>query len=135
MILVRPLDVSDLNHIYHSWLKSCRKTYANIDPREYYATYKREIEDILSRSEVAVACDPRDPGHIYGYVVYKKAGEALILHYAYTKGPFRRLGVFKSILKSLKSGDDPIAITHKNFRTENQLKSYKLIFRPELRRL
>jgi len=88
---LREMTADDRSFILSSWLKSYRDTdfARHISNDAYYAGQARLIDDLLDTSCVIVASDPEYPTSIYGYVVYKDN----ILHYLYTKYPFRRNGV------------------------------------------
>lgn len=100
---------------------------------DYFAHYRKLIADLLYKSITVVACDPQDPEFIYGYAVIRPIEDLKIIHYAYTKKPFRRFGVLKQILKSQDVNlADPIVITTK---APEYFKKYMTVYRPDLKEL
>jgi len=140
-IVLRELDrdnPSEVNFIYNSWLRSTwSDNITKHRKNDHFKIKTQEIDNALSKSEVAVACFKDDPNFIYGYVVYKHIKpDVLIVHYAYTKAPFRKYGVLKSILESMVTiKDDPIVITYINNKIEPNMETYRLVYKPELKGL
>jgi hypothetical protein len=83
-------------------LKSFRNANANkgIENTIYYSEHHKIIEKLLKRCDSVVACDVNDPANIYGFLVYERIQGILVLHYGYTKLPFRMLGVLRQMLES-----------------------------------
>lgn len=65
--------------------------------------YKGFIESILTYegTQILVAADPADESHAFGFVVFEQPS---ILHYVYTKAPFRNLEVATRLLQAALPG-------------------------------
>jgi ribosomal protein S18 acetylase RimI-like enzyme len=62
------------------------------------------VEGLLSRSTAIIACNPEDPDHIVGYIVFEDG----VIHWLYVKKPFRQRGIGRELL----------AIAYKDFADE-----------------
>jgi hypothetical protein len=136
-INIRPRIPSDDNFIYNSWLASMKGD--QLAPKsKFFGAYRDQVNDLLARCEVAVACDPQDETFIHGYIVYKKADGLNLVHWAYTKAPFRRLNVMTDLLKSVfqNLGSEQLVITYKHeSRYPKMYEKFKMVYRPEYRSL
>lgn len=105
-IYVRDAQESDLAFIFSSWLKSYRGGFQShmIENTIYYTEQHKLIERLLQRCTVQIACNPATPEDIFGYVVHERIDGIFVLHCAYIKHPFRRLGIFLTLLE--KAGFD-----------------------------
>ncbi len=134
-ISIREADQSDVSFIFSSWLKSFQLGAMTrfVERTIYFNEQHKLIERLLQSSTVLVACDPDDPGQIYGYLCYEQIEGIMCVHYTYTKQPFRALGVAKQLLE--KSGYDwqnsSGVYTH-HTRLGGNLSSYKynLVYHP-----
>lgn len=109
LITYRPAAAEERPFILNSWLRSWHGThYAGPLPdTEFYAAYHAAIEGLLSRPGTEALCAV-DAGaevgdhSLFGYLVVERgrapAPMQAVVHYAYVKEPFRRQGVFKSLL-------------------------------------
>jgi GNAT superfamily N-acetyltransferase len=83
----------DANFILSSWLKSHRDVgdvSAMTNP-VYFGGYRDECVEKLKRADVTIACSPRDPDCIYGWVCSAPGG----VHYIYVKHAYRQRGIAK----------------------------------------
>jgi len=72
------------------------------------------INSILSRSKCLVVADPLEPKLIYGFIIFEQGkGNFDILHYAYLRKDFRKLGLLKSLVSVIKT-KDYLSISHIN---------------------
>lgn len=91
-ILIRSADPDDHAFIYSSWLKSYlvdRPDTQHLRADIYYPSQHRVITGVLASQPVLIATPVDQPGVILAYLVH---GDAIVW-YAYTKQPFRRLGL------------------------------------------
>lgn len=112
---LRPPDLTDKNFIFNSWLKSYRSSDFAKDQCNavYYDNYKIIVENILKRSKIVVACNPQDYTQVYGYIVYEDLpADNLLVHFVYTKYTYRKFGVAKKLLVSIRRSNNPILISH-----------------------
>src|SRR5271165_681887 len=95
---IRLGNKEDLPFIFSTWLKSFRYSSSfakEIDNETYYKFHQQVIERILSRSpSIYIACDQLHPDTVFGYIVY----EGPVLHFAYVKKSFRKLGIARALL-------------------------------------
>jgi hypothetical protein len=119
----RPAERRDLALIMSSWLKSFKGShYAGPIPNDlYWDTYRLSLERILSRPAVRVwiAVNPGepDPEHeIYGWLAMEP-GAPPVVHYAYVKQAFRRMGVARSLFHA--AGVDTSQPFTYTFRTKD----------------
>ena len=91
-IVIRQASADDVALVTSSWLESHREQGDNrwMSNAVYFAVHRPRMVGILDRASVAVACNPDDAWHIYGWLAHHGA----VVHYAYTKHVFRRMGVF-----------------------------------------
>ena len=123
-IAIRAFDrLSDEDFVYSTWMKSFRdSSYARAIPTQLYNMGQRSrIYRVLEAKDtvVQIACDPNTEELIYGYMV---SAYPNVLHYVYTKGQYRKLGIAKALLAN-HIGKTTI-YTHKgDIRTEKLLKT------------
>lgn len=93
--VVRKASPADVPFVTNSWLKSFRSNphVAGIPNQVYYHQQHLILEKIVPQSMVLVACNELDPTQILGYLCAQIIHKNLVLHYFYTKGPFRRYGI------------------------------------------
>ncbi len=94
--------------------------------RMFQSFYCNIIDTILSDqlTQVLVACLKDDPNVILAYLVY----EPDVIHYAYTKGAFRRLGLAKALVQdSYRHHQIPIRLsfTHQTRMVRDIILKYK----------
>ena len=99
---IREAYPSETNFIYHSWIKSgFRSRVYEMIAKEIYTNAQHDvITHVLARANVIVAQELNKPENIYGYLIYQYVDGVFVVHYAYTKQIFRRLGVLASLLKA-----------------------------------
>lgn len=105
-IHIRHAIDQDVNFIYHSWLKSFRKSdFARpITDTVYFPEHHKLIENICVKdsTEMLVACNQDEPDQIYGYIVGELMEGIPCVHYIYVKHTFRGLGIGTRLLQCLK---------------------------------
>lgn len=110
IIEVRAGSPADTAYIFSTWMKHylhSSEFAKGMQEHIYYRYHHHVIERILARPvcQVLVATPHGDPGTIVGYLVAENVGGLSIVHYAYTKAPFRLHGVFSTLLR--EAGIDP----------------------------
>lgn len=122
-----------MGFILNSWLRSYRSTLREVPKETYFEAQEKAIRFLLSLPEVEilVATSPDDIEQILSYAVIERENSGDVIHWAYTKAPFRRMGLLKFLLKE---GDlTPKTYTHKSWITPRLAQKYKLTFNPFLR--
>jgi hypothetical protein len=134
--LIRSPELSDISFIYSSWLKSYKESDdACFSGHKYFLVQKKIIAEILEHSIVAIVCDPAKPGDIYSYAVYEILGEILVLHWIYTKYPFRGFGFAGDIIRAIYSNneiDETMVITHRGVSYSAVKSKFRHLYKPEL---
>lgn len=112
-ILVRKPVEDDIPFVMSSWLKSYSVSdFAKPIPRKiFFAKHHNLVESLFQRgAQIAIASLQEDTNVILGWI----CDESRILHYIYTKKPFRRLGICKTLI-----GDKKYDIfTHMTYATK-----------------
>lgn len=133
--MYRPPTSDDLAFVVSSWLKSHRNSdFANFIPNQIYYRYNEHlIKKIIERSMVSIVCDPEDPNHVYGYVVYEFLGDIFVLNFIYIKYTYRNMKLAYNILKAVAPnfGEEESFITFID-RTTSRIVMEK--GKPEIRR-
>lgn len=117
-ILIRDARPGDLSFVFSSWLRSYRETRNAkvLDNRTYYAGQHRIIEKVIERAHVLVATSQDDSDQILGYIIYEHINDDkdLVVHWLYTKLPFRNYSIAKQLLQTVVgiSKADKVIITH-----------------------
>ena len=98
----RAMVSADYAFVFGTWLQGHyeKSNWAKGLEWEVYKNHHHAlIEEILDKGKALVACDPGYENQIYGYIVYYGIPhQGLVLHYVYTKGPFRRFGVANHLM-------------------------------------
>lgn len=116
----------DLAFVFSTWLNNFHHSSRfakRINRRVFFAAHHLVIERLLARgAEVTIAHPPGDPGVIVGYLCVEHVPEGFgvagvevpetVLHFAYTKGPFRRMGVMRTLLGAARVDLNACAFTH-----------------------
>lgn len=100
---------SDVPLIYSSWLRSYADSPAALKlPRSVYWEHQRDtIDRLLERASVIVARPAGWPEGIAGWLCCELPGPGrIVVHYAWTKARYRRMGVCNSLLKHMGVGTD-----------------------------
>ena len=109
-VRVRPLESGDRAFVLNSWLKSNRDSFMvrRIPNTIYYEKHHSLVEHLLATANTLVICDPDSPNVVYGYVCFDITGaDELVLHYAYIKQSFRRMGLMRALLDDLIQTEKP----------------------------
>ena len=110
--LVRQHQKSDMGFIVDSWTESWHgSTMREVRYRYFRDPCRARINDIVRRNYVLVACDPENPDHIFGYIVYNP--ESRVVHYMYVTVTRRKTGLARELFqKALGEFTDLWFFTH-----------------------
>jgi ribosomal protein S18 acetylase RimI-like enzyme len=86
--------VADGNLIRATWLRAFKSSARGVPAPWYYAAQGALVNALLERSDVTIAHYPGDEDQVVGYCVVDDG----LLHWVYTKGTFRRLGIATQLL-------------------------------------
>lgn len=99
-LMYRPYNDEDISFITNSWLKSMQKSlpWSNLKNTIYFSGMAKRINHIIDRAGVLVACDPRSPDTIVGWMCAEwidlDGEKEPVMHYVYVKYPFRGFGIY-----------------------------------------
>lgn len=129
----RPPTLEDKNFILNSWLKSYRNSpFAKqmINP-VYFKNHEKLLKTLISSCLITIACNPEDEWQVYGYIVFENLGnDVSVIHYAYVKRTFRKLGIAKQIFESINPQNTPSFYTHHTKHVDYLKNKASLIFDP-----
>lgn len=99
-VLLRTATEADVSFLFNSWLTSYQSAVAvkNIAAPVYFAEHHKQIENLLKRSVVWIACNKSDNSQIYGYGVFETVESLPVIHYVYVKHIFRKMGLCNMLL-------------------------------------
>lgn len=122
-IKVRELGEREHPFLFSSWLNSYRRRSSfarRITDKVFFSRHHAVIERILQRpsTTVLVATPVGEPDTFLGYLIVERALGMTILHFAYVKDAWRRMGVMKALVAA--AGIDPNAcvFTHRTYDLE-----------------
>lgn len=113
---IRGLRPSDIPLITSTWLRTYRKAsrHATLTMEGcYYSEHNKLINKSFDAAQVYVACDPHEPDHVFAYLVGVNRPKSDVVHYVYTKGTFRQMGICKALLDKFQ-GAENLYNTHEN---------------------
>jgi GNAT superfamily N-acetyltransferase len=109
-ILLRPGTSEDHPFVVDSWLQSYRASAIARDAgRAYLHDMKWIVRAWLARAALLVACDPEQPGAIWGWAVTRDA----VLFYVYVRQEFRRQGIARALLRPYLARTAPVIFAAK----------------------
>ena len=115
LVVLRALEETEVNFIYHSWLRSLRSGnsfYKSIPSIVYFENHRKRLYRILDKSHCLVATPKDHPEIVVAYIVWENFGPKEIIHYIYVKSDYRVMGL-ASLLVEVAAGDRDIIATHK----------------------
>jgi len=99
-IHIRPAGDGDLGLIVSTWVGSHRMSARWLSRDDHDRLYRYAVKRALESCTVLVACHPEHRDHVYGWVCVDRDNpiNAPLLHYAFVKSKFRRLGIARRLL-------------------------------------
>ncbi len=135
--LVAPPKAVDLPFIRASWLDSYKRSpWAGAVPNNLYVeTYTQAIDQLLGRgAKLLTVRNASNPELLVGWICYEVLpNQDLVVHFQYTKAPYRRLGVQTSLLSWI-TGAGVEARWFYTFKTHCSRYFKGATFRPEIAR-
>jgi len=117
-VRIRKAYDDDSAFIYKSWVQSYQGQNRDIPKRALSSMHKTVIKRLLFSSTTIVACGntPETENDIYSWLTAKRTPKFLVVHFAYTKAPFRKWGLLNSLMKvfEYKQGEAILA-SHKSY--------------------
>ena len=97
--IIRPAVDGDRNFIFSTWLRSFRyhgELVRHVPNDIYYKYHQQVIERIMARgAQALVIADKNDINTVFGYVITEGS---TVVHFAYVKKAFRRMGFLRAAL-------------------------------------
>ena len=113
-IAIRPIAVEDLPFVTDSWLRSTRHSHIFTDLKAFERTQRKVIAQLVQSSKAAIACSLEDPDQIFGYAIWEETRRKPVLHWAFVKSDFRRLGIFTRLMALVDPKQKGVVLTHKS---------------------
>ena len=114
---LRPFLPSDVHYVLKTFLRDMHYSKSKLTPDKlFYEDMQNVFMSLTHRANAFIACDPMDPNFIHGFVVGKTFPhiKACVVHYAFVRREFRRLGIGKQLLQGLgfEEGEHEVIATH-----------------------
>lgn len=113
----RPYTADDIPFVHRSWGTTYYEWAGYRDllsPNEFHSHHRPIRERFFQHpgAAIIVCCSKEEPTQILAWMAIEKPpmAQGLILHYIYTKNPFRDQGIATELIGHLK--DKPIMFTH-----------------------
>lgn len=106
---------ADVAFVFATWLRCYKRSSQfarHIRNDTFFAMHHLVVERILARARVTVAHPAGDPETILGYLVSEPHAGGMLVHWLYTKAPFRRLGVATALLSTIGIEPGRVTFTH-----------------------
>lgn len=133
LINFRPFKDGDMNFVLNSWLESHRdsnEAYYISNPL-YFEKFQNIIRNIIADSDIEVVVNPENYNQIYGYICHKRIDDINIVHYAYVKYTWRKLGIFRRMMA--KFNNDAVVATFAPRDFDELRKKFPATYNPFLR--
>lgn len=134
---VRQAVEDDLNLIRQTWiggmLSNSPWAKNTMTSDVFSAGYRPIVEGLLSKESVSVLVgfDPEAPTVIWGYLVAETLFDGRkLIHYAYTKAPFRRTGVLRKLLAAAQCNLNSTTITNWTYDCSLLKQNHTLSYNP-----
>lgn len=136
-IYIRTNLETDLNFITNSILKSARKNkqFSDISNSVYFNHLETIIKKRLNNSQCLVACNHEDAWQVFGYIIFRRIENVVIIDYIYVKELYRDLDISKALINALQIKENDIVyntILAENVKAKHLAKSVKAIYDPFL---
>lgn len=113
---------------FQSWSRSYRAEPSSqrMGERAFYVAHRDVIDRLLaSGAKVFVARDTDNPVFLYGWLCAQRHEDSLVVHYAYTKRPWRERGIAHALLAAaverLGDGATDLRQTHGSREYDHRL--------------
>lgn len=131
---IRPAEVSDVGFIMSSWVESFKESMPMcIVPSKIYFTKQKElVRRIITKADCLVACNEDDYEQLFGFCCYERIMDCNLIHYVYTKGLYRNMGVCEALMNEV-IGDSIVNVaTHQTKYFQQLAEKHSIIYNPFL---
>lgn len=132
-IKVRAFKKADEKYVLATWKRTLKDdpTCAWVPDKIYFAEYNPRCDKTLRNKCCLVAVSTENPDFIVGWLCY----DDNVLHYAFVRDEYRKLGVFKALAKQAFQGEKTV---YASFWTDSmqafENSAIEYIYRPALAR-
>lgn len=128
--ILRSARKGDINAIRKAWLRSWHESPFGLEIHSgvFYRYARPLIDHMLTISDIAVLCSPSDEDYIMAFIVYTNQDEISIVHFAYTKKVYRRMGALTYMID--KCITDPIMYTFQTNKTKLLADKFNATYNP-----
>lgn len=115
---IRPMQPSDVSLVMESWLGTWKTARAaGCIPNNLFDQVQTAlIDQLLVRGmHIDVITPSNRPSQVMGWIAYEpdpKSPGKSIIHYVFTKAPFRRRGIAATLIARVGNGDGRFVYTH-----------------------
>lgn len=95
-IIIRDSEEADIPYVFNSWKKSYQLEGVNrhMRPHAYWELMNERCDKIIKGgATLTIAAADFDKDFIVGWILFDEE----VMHYAFTKGPYRNMGVFRRL--------------------------------------
>lgn len=134
-VRIRKAYESDAPFVYKSWVQSYQGQNRDIPKKALSKMHKGVIKRLLENSTTIVACGntPETENDIYSWLTARRTSKFLVVHFAYTKAPFRKWGLANALMKvfEYKQGEAILA-SHKSYIIKELKPRHNIMYVPHL---
>lgn len=102
-VRIRKFCEGDKHFILNSWMESYRQedSVRSVSNSTYFYCHQILIGEIAKTAEIFLACAHDNPDEIWGWLCCQPGPDgSIIVHYAYTKQRFRKLGLGRRLIEA-----------------------------------
>ena len=135
-VVVRMADEGDSGLVYSSWLKAHSAQNKNQHRGILYKAHGDTVRHLLENSITVIAAQDGQTDQVFAWMcgIRTKNGR-LILHYCYTKQPFRSLGLARLLLDTFEyRPGEPVLCSHWSYMLKGLKDRYNLFYVQDLQR-
>jgi hypothetical protein len=131
-IILRNIQPTDYGFILATYTKDLHRTFPfnHISNNLFFDRYTILLDKLITNSTVIVAHLDEEPDSLAAYLIAENTENSLIIHWAHTKGIFKRLGILKMMLNHFNYQDKLIVCTHMFDLYKKKKEDYSLIYDP-----
>ncbi len=124
--------------VLSAWINGAKNNdmFKAVAAQSYFENYRPFVRKVLGASQILFACNPDDSNHIYGFTVFRRVGDVVIISCVYVKATFRKMHVARRMIEELtRDTAHPEArafITHTTWFLSDVLKKHGLVYNPFL---
>ena len=134
-VRIRKAYDDDSAFIYKSWVQSYQGQNRDIPKRALSTMHKTVIKRLLYSSTTIVACGntPETENDIYSWLTARRTSKFLVVHFAYTKAPFRKWGLANALMKVFEYNQgEAILASHKSYIIKELKPRHNIMYVPHL---